>query len=216
MTPEKEEPTTQQVLGDMLAKRGYLLAYHRLIGESDPGLLTAYDDFYTRLTLDARALTMQEREIVWIALIAATRETYATHHFDRGEKAGLGPEAMADAAAIAGACEAFEAIAFTPRAFGRWVGEAAAMKRYLAVFDAARGQLPAAIAEIAAVVCHASERFEAGMRVHLPRAFAAGATRAQMAEALSYLLLHRGGPTMIDAAKIWDALAPELGIPGPF
>ena len=46
--------------------------------------------------------------------------------------------------------------------------------------------------------------------------FAAGASREQMAEGLSYVLLHRGGPTMIDAANCWEQAAPELGIPGPY
>ena len=214
-TPEKAQDG-KKLLEEMLAKRGYLLSYHRLLGESDPALLAAYDAMYTRLTLDERVLTQQEREVVWIALIGATREKYATFHLERGIKAGLSNGHICDAIAISGACEAFDALHFGHEAFANWVDEAQATKRYLALIDAARGQIPKAIAEVAAVVCHASRRNDAGMCVHLVRAFAFGASREQMAEGLSYILLHRGGPTMIDATKVWEQAAPALAIPGPF
>ena len=40
--PEKTQDG-KKLLDAMLAKRGYLLPYHRLLGESDPALLAAYD-----------------------------------------------------------------------------------------------------------------------------------------------------------------------------
>lgn len=205
-----------RLLEAMLAKRGYLLSYHRLLGASSPPMLKAYDELYTSMTLDQRDLTLAEREIVWIALIAATREHYAKFHLDRGRQAGLDEDAMADSAALAAACEAFDATNFACTQFGEWIPPQKAMQRYLRTFDAAKGKLPEHIAEVAAVVCHASRRNAAGMRVHLKRAFEKGATREQMAEGLSYVLLHRGGPIMIDAAGTWEKAAPELGIPGPY
>lgn len=206
----------EKLLDAMLAKRGYLLSYHRMLAASDPQLLANYDALYTRLTLDQRVLTPVERETVWVALIATTREKYAVFHFDRAVAAGMDNEAIGDAVAVAAACEAFDAMHFAQAHFTTWVPESAAMKRYLRMFEAARGQIPAAIAETSAVVCHASHRNADGMRVHLARAFGAGATREQMAEALAYVLLHRGGPTMIDAVNCWEKAAPELKIPGPY
>ncbi len=205
-----------KLLDEMMAKRGYLLSYHRLLGASSPAMLKAYDELYTRMTLDERDMTLAEREIVWIALIAATREKYARFHLDRGRKAGLDDDAIADSAALAAACDAFDATEFACDAFSEWIPKEAALKRYLATFDAARGKLPEAIAEVAAVVCFASRRNAAGMRVHLKRAFEKGARTEQLAEGLSYVLLHRGGPIMIDAAETWAKAAPELGIPGPY
>jgi hypothetical protein len=61
-----------KLLEAMLAKRGYLLSYHRMLGASDPQLLANYDALYTRLTLDQRVLTPVERETAWVALIATT------------------------------------------------------------------------------------------------------------------------------------------------
>ena len=82
---------------------------------------------------------------------------------------------------------------FAQGAFGKWLPDSRAMKRCFAMFETARGKLPPAIAEVAAVVCHASRRDPAGMRVRLARAFEFGATREQVAEGLSCVLLHRAG-----------------------
>ena len=206
----------EQLLDAMFAKRGYLLSYHRMLAASDPQLLANYDALYTRLTLDQRVLTPVERETVWVALIATTREKYAVFHFDRAVAAGMDNEAIGDAVAIAAACEAFDAMHFAQAHFTAWVAESAATQRYRRMFEAARGRLPPATAEIAAVVCHAAHRNASGMRVHLAGAFAGSATREQVAEALAYVLLHRGGPTMIDAVNCWKKSAPELKIPGPY
>lgn len=204
------------VLDAMFRKRGYLLSYHRMLGAADPKLLATYDALYTRLTLERRVLTPIEREIVWIALIAATREKYPSFHMDRAKKAGMSDEVIADSIALAAACEAFDALDFCRAHFAKWVPEERAARRYVRIFEVARGRIRPAIAEIAAVVCHASRRNAPGMGVHLARAFAAGARREQVAEGLSYVLLHRGGPTMIDAVNSWEKAAAEHGIPGPY
>src|SRR5580765_2150917 len=125
-----------KLLDAMLAKRGYLLSYHRMLGASDPQLLANYDALYTRLTLDQRVLTPVERETVWVALIATTREKYASFHFDRAVVAGMDNEAIGDAVAIAAACEAFEAMHFAQAHFTKWVPESAATQRYLRMFEA--------------------------------------------------------------------------------
>jgi alkylhydroperoxidase/carboxymuconolactone decarboxylase family protein YurZ len=212
----KKQDDGAKLLEEMFAKRGYLLPYHRMLAASDPQLLANYDALYTRLTLDQRVLTLAEREIVWVALIAATREKYASFHLDRAVQAGMDNEAISDSVAIASACEGFAALHFAQNAFTKWVPESRAMQRYAAIFEAARGDLPRAIAEVAAVVCFAAYRNPDGMRFHLARAFEKGARREQVAEGLSYVLLHRGGPTMIDAVGCWEKAAPELKIPGPY
>jgi alkylhydroperoxidase/carboxymuconolactone decarboxylase family protein YurZ len=204
------------ILEAMRRKRGYLLAYHRLLGASDPELLATYDAFYTRLTLAKRVLRPVEKETVWLALIAATRARRSVLHVRRAVEAGMSKDAIADAAAIAAACESFDALAFSAEAFGASLPEPKALERYLRVFDAARGRTRPALAEIAAVVAHAGRRSAAGMAVHLVRAFKLGATREQLAEGLSYALLHCGGPTMIDAVDCWVETAERRRIPAPF
>ena len=197
-------------------KRGYLLSYHRLLAELDPELLATYDAFYTRLTLVARVLSPVEKETVWIALIAATRARVGTIHLRRAAQAGMSKQAIADAVAIAAACESFDALAFAEDAFPEWADEPMLVRRYLRAFNAARGRVRPALAEIAAVVAHAGQRRAAGMRVHLVRAFRLGAKREQVAEALSFALLHCGGPTMLAAMDCWIRTAKEKRIPAPF
>ncbi len=205
---------------DLLAavrrKRGYLLSYHRLLYEIHPDLLGAYDAFYTRFTLADNVLSPVEKETVWLALIAATRARVGTIHLKRAAKAGMGKNAIADSLALAAACESLEAVEFSAGAFPAWTDEAALAKRYLRAFDAARGRVRPVLADIAAVVAHAGRRRAAGMRIHLARAFRRGAKRAQVAEALSFVLLHCGGPTMLDAMDVWLKMVKQNKIPSPY
>lgn len=216
MSDPSRTPDGAAILAAVEAKRGYLLPYHRMLGAWDPGLLAAYDGFYERLTLAPRVFTMAERELVWAALLVASREAHGQLHMRRAVKAGLSAAQLAAAVAVAGAVEAWVALAFAPTHWAEWVPEGEARARYAAVFDAACAGLDPAIAEISAVVCHAARRTHDGMRWHLPRAFAAGATQAQMAEGLSYLLLPCGGPTLIDAVDAWDQAAKAGACPGPY
>jgi len=204
------------VLLKVRRKRGYLLSYHRLLHAIAPELLAAYDEFYTQFTLTGRALTPLQKETVWIALIAATRARVGTIHLKRAVKAGMSKDAIADAVALAAACEAWDAHAFAQNAFPEWVSQQRLVKRYLRGFDAARGRTRPLVAEISAVVAHAGRRNAAGMRIHLVRAFKRGAKRAQVAEALSFVLLHCGGPTMVDAMACWLKLVRQRRIPAPY
>jgi alkylhydroperoxidase/carboxymuconolactone decarboxylase family protein YurZ len=206
-----------KVLEKVRRKRGYLLSYHRLLHAIAPELLAAYDEFYTQFTLTGRALTPVQKETVWIALIAATRaRPSGMIHLQRAAAAGMSRDAIADAAALAAACESFDALAFAENAFPAWLSEQRLAKRYLRAFDAARGRTRPLVAEIAALVAHAGQRRPAGMAIHLVRAFKRGAKRAQVAEGLSFVLLHCGGPTMLDAMACWLKLARERRVPAPY
>jgi alkylhydroperoxidase/carboxymuconolactone decarboxylase family protein YurZ len=198
-------------------KRGYVLGYHRLLNEISPALLEAYDALYTELTLTERVLTPVEKETVWIALIAATRAGPSGRiHLARARKAGMSRDAIADVLALAAACEAWEAFGFALSGFPGWTDRPRLVKRYLRAFDAARGRTRPVLADMAAVVAHAGRRCEGGMQIHLKRAFARGAKRRQVAEALSYVLLHCGGPTMIAALECWLKMVRERRIPAPY
>ena len=204
------------VLQKVRGKRGYLLPYHRLLHAIAPELLAAYDEFYTQFTLTGRALTPVQKETVWIALIAATRARVGTIHLARAVKAGMGRDAIADAVALAAACESLDAFAFAENAFPAWLSEQRITRRYLRAFEAARGRTRPLVAEIAALVAHAARRRPAGMAIHLVRAFKRGARRAQVAEGLSFVLLHCGGPTMVDAMECWLKVSKTGRIPAPY
>jgi alkylhydroperoxidase/carboxymuconolactone decarboxylase family protein YurZ len=204
------------ILAAVKAKRGYLLTYHRMLAADDPALLAAYDAFYERLTLRPRVFTPQERELVWAALQVAAREAHGHIHMRRAVAAGLDSPRLSDSLAIAGAVEAWPALRFGPTHWGEWIKSPDIEARYVRVFEAARGAIAPAHAEIIAAVCHAARRTHDGMQLHLARAFKAGAAVPQMAEALSYMLLPCGGPALIDAVAAWDDAAKAGACPPPY
>jgi len=218
MSRKKENAAIRprRVLAEVRRKRGYVLTYHRLMAELDPALLAAYDAFYTRMTLVGRVLSPAEKETVWLALIVATRARVGTLHFRRAAQAGMSRRAIADAVAIGAVCDGFDAAVFSDEAFGEWLPRGGAVERYLRAFEAARGRVRPALAEIAAAVAHAGRRSGAAMRIHLERAFRRGARREQLAEGLSFVLLHCGGPTMLAALDAWLKSARRRRIPAPY
>ena len=205
-----------EALAAVEKKRGYLLTYHRMLAHSDPALLSAYDGFYERLTLLPRHLTMRERELVWAGLLVAAREAHGALHMRRAIESGLTAAEIADAVALAAAAESFAGLEFASHHWAQWVPPALTEARYLSVTVQARGTVPAAIAELILLVCHAARRNQQGLRLHLLRAFAAGADIGQVAEGLSYLLLPCGGPTLIDAVATWSEVAADRLCPAPY
>lgn len=204
------------LLREVRRKRGYVLTYHRLMAQLDPALLAAYDAFYTRMTLAARVLSPAEKETVWLALIVATRARVGTLHFRRAVKAGLSKAAIADAVAIGAACESLDPVRFAGEAFASFLPKTGAIGGYLRAFEAARGRVRPVLAEIAAAVAQAGRRCGPGVQLHVKRAFERGARREQLAEAMTYVLLHCGGPAMLDALDNWIAAAKTGRVPGPF
>ena len=204
------------VLRQAEAKRGYLLPYHKMLGTHDPALLEAYDGFYKAFTLDRRSFTDKEREVVWAALLVAGREEYGDIHMRRGIEVGLSKSDLQDAVALAAVAEALPAAAFAARFWPEWIPQDDILNRYLRMAEAARGGIEPYLAEIALVVCYAARKSPQGMRVHLPRAFAAGASAAKIAEGVSYVILPCGGPTLVEACATWAKAAEDGICPGPY
>ena len=204
------------ILAEVERKRGYLLTYHKMIGSSDPQLLAAYDNFYENLTLTERTFSPQQKELVWAALQVAADEEHGHIHMRRAVKAGLSEGILADSIALAGAAESFRALRFASFHWGEWISGGAAEERYLNLTEAARGEVDPGLAEIILIVCHGARRSYEAMRIHLRRAFPAGATVPQLSEALSYMLLPCGGPTLIDAVEVWEQAAKAGECPAPY
>lgn len=214
--PENLPSEGRRVLEAVRRKRGYTLPYHRMLAVAAPELLERYDAFYEALTLAPRVLTPLQRETVWASILAAAREVHGFIHMERALAAGLDEEARSRAVAIAAVCEAHSVIAFAGGHWARWTGESALQRRYLSLFEAARGDTPADLAHLAAVAAMGARRDAAGQALHLAQAFDAGVAREQVCEALSYLLIPCGGNVLIDAVEAWSQAAGQAGIPGPY
>ena len=197
------------------ATRGYLLPYHKMLCAHDPDLMEAYDAYYRELTLIERSFSYFEREVVWLVLLAAAREAYGDIHMPRAEEAGLSAAQINDCMAIAGVAEAFPVMDFST-SWSRWVSVAEIEARYVRMIEAARGDVPPEITEIALITAHAARKSRNGMRFHLKRAFAMGAPAAKIAEGVSYVILPCGGPVLVDACNVWDEAAREGLCPPPW
>ena len=211
-----ETPDGAAILAEVEAKRGYTLPYHRLFAAHAPALLRDYDRFYQSLTLEPRVLAPRERETVWAGLLAAAREGHGFIHMRRAVAAGLASDDIARAVAIAAVTEGFAVLGFAGTHWSQWTLPDALRTRYLAAFDAVRGDLAPALAHLVAATCHAARRERHGTVLHLGLAFAAGATAAQATEALSYLLLPCGGNTLIEAVSFWEEAARDGVLPAPY
>ena len=206
----------KEILDKVLSKRGYLLTYHKMIGEWDPKLLDAYDNFYANLTLEERTLSLKNRELIWAALQVAADEEHGHIHMKRAKKIGLNSEILTNAIALAGAAESHRALWFGFTHWGEWIPDEYSKKCYLDICENARGDIEQKIAEIILIVCHAARRSYGPMRLHLSRSFKKGASQAELAEALSYMLLPCGGPTLIDAVQIWEEEGSKKNCPPPY
>lgn len=203
------------VLEQVRAKRGYLLPYHHLLAATEPELLAAYDAWYEALTLRPRALTPAAREIVWIALVAVTRQQVGALHLQRGREAGLDDGLIEDAIALAAATRTVEVLGFAASAWPDFTTPARCLARYGALVETARGGLPAKEAALAGAVCQAVNGAWTNFAHHLEQAFAATATVGEIAEALSFLIHHNGAPTLVAATAAWQDLARAGRVPGP-
>lgn len=208
--------TGRRILDAVIAKRGYSLPYHRMLAESAPELLQAYDAFYEQLTLAPRVLTPVQRETVWAALLAAAREVHGFIHMKRAEKAGMGKGDIARAVTLAAVAQGWETLAFSGENWSAWTMPDEVEQRYLAVFEAARGDLDPGLAHLVALVCHGACRRQSGTVLHLKHAFAHGVTVAQVCEGLSYMLIPCGGNTLIEAVSYWEEAAKEGLVPSPY
>lgn len=216
LTPRPLSPEGAAALATAERKRGYLLPYHRMFAASAPQLLVDYDAFYEQLTLKPRVLTPYQKETVWAALLAAAREAHGFIHMQRAVAAGLGEADMVRAVAIAATTEAFATMRFAGDHWSAWTMPQALEAAYLAMFESVCGDLDAMLAHLAALVCHAARREEAGTKLHLAHAFAAGASPAQVCEGLSYMLIPCGGNTLIEAVRYWEEAARDGAVPAPY
>src|SRR5688572_23555589 len=76
--------------------RGFVLPHHGAMAAALPELHVAYEAMYRALTLEQRHLAPLEKEVVWLAILAACEEPVGTHHLHRFREAG-GGDALARA-----------------------------------------------------------------------------------------------------------------------
>lgn len=204
------------ILEVLRAKRGYLLPYHRMLAAHAPDLLTRYDAFYEKLTLDQNLLSPRWKEFVWIAILAAAREGVGSLHLDRAKLAGLTQDEMETAVALSALSESFPAFRFGIEKWHGWLSPQALENGYLALVTAAAKDVEPALVELALLVCHGTRQDARAFALHLKRFTEAGGTPAQLSEALSYLFIPMGANLLIEIVEMWVHVAQAEGLPAPY
>jgi alkylhydroperoxidase/carboxymuconolactone decarboxylase family protein YurZ len=206
-----ESDTAKDVLKRVKEKRGYLLPYHEFFACMDPVLLEKYDEFYTEVTLKSKVLDNKTKELVWIGILACASEEAGTIHLKRGRKAGISDEEISNVIMITQVAKGFDVLLFVEEKWGSFLPGIKPMEVYGEFVNHLKkglGLQEKAI-ELIFIGIYAALEIRKGLEFHLLRAKERGIRDEEIAEAMSFIILPRGGNTMLEAAGILKDLVKE-------
>jgi alkylhydroperoxidase/carboxymuconolactone decarboxylase family protein YurZ len=208
----------RRALEHIRAARGFVLPHHGAMAAALPELHQAYEAMYRALTLEPRHLAPLEKEVVWLAILAACEEPVGTHHLHKFRQAG-GDDALAAAVFRLGAWAAGSA------RYGciaeHWQAQFPALPagcEYLQGCDALIEGTPLSppLARIALIGVHTACEEMWGLGVVLESAYALGVEEPRMAEAMSLAIWPRGVNRFVKATSAWlDLLRSGRVTPSP-
>ena len=197
--------TTDEQLAAVRARRGHVMAHHRVLAALMPDLLDNYEQLYGAIDFTRRTLSEIEKGFVWMVVVAAGRIPIGGHHVRDFVAAGGSPtqiEAAAMLGAIAIGSPTLDTIA---PGWGQIVPgldlERGYRRSLQAIAESAR--LTPELLEISMTAAHACCRSWNSVRRHIGSAYAAGAREHALAEALTVTILPTGTPTFVQACNIW-------------
>ncbi len=200
----------EDILAAVRAKRGYLLPHHGLMATAAPGLLEAYDQAYAQIALTPRHLSIHDREFIWLAVLATTDESLATHHIQKFRDAG-GTDAMIGAAFTAAAMAiGGQAFDFAAEHWGRQLAPFDARHAYL---EACQGGAPwrlTVLALLAAMVCRRRQRLLGWL---IEAGYAASIAEDAMAEAMTLAMFPGSVPYFVRACGVWRGMILDGQVP---
>jgi 4-carboxymuconolactone decarboxylase len=97
------DPRAQQYLDDMVARRGYVLDYHRMLAARDLPVLQAADDLVEAAYLSPRRLDRPTKELLFILSLTVLRAPKAqiVSHIRVALRLGVDPQTILEALEIA-------------------------------------------------------------------------------------------------------------------
>jgi len=202
-------------LDGVRAKRGYLLPHHGLLALTAPSVLAGYDAAYSAIALDDRVLSHHDREFVWLAVLAGTDESLATHHIAKFRAAGgtdaeIGQAFAACAWAIGG-----QAHDFAARDWARQTMPWDAKTAYIAGIARLDPRRLVHLAQCAVQTCRARWRL---LEWQIEAAYADAVPEAEIAEALTIAMFPGSIPHFVEACGVWQRLiaAGKVNASAPF
>lgn len=215
MTDLTSETEVQAILAAVKAKRGYLLPHHGLLALTAPRLARAYDEAYTALTLDKRALSEFEKEFVWLPILISTDEAIATHHIAKFKAAGGTVSHVELCLRLAAFARGARDYRFVAHHWGDLLPGFAHASAYGGALDALlrgsdvdRGLVEAAMAATHACLAQWDE-----LGLHIRGAYSAHFPETKLAEALSLVMFPGSVPHFVEAARVWRDLVKTGSVP---
>jgi hypothetical protein len=194
-------------------KRGYLLPHHGLFRLLSPDFAEAYEAAYGRLALQPVALGAEDKEFLWLVIVAVVGSPTARHHVRRYREAGGGIEGVEAALRLAGFAAARTRFDFAAEA---WAGQLPgwdAGPAEEAALQALAPEVPSARRAMAMLAACTARRDSLGVARYLRAGYAAGAAEAGMAEAMCLTVQPAGLPNVVHAAGIWRRLIAAGEVP---
>lgn len=193
------------ILTKVKEKRGYLLPYHALFLCVDPGLLEAYDRFYDRLTLRKNHLDRKTKELVWLGILMGVLEEAGTIHLKRAGEAGVTDADISDIVKLTQIARGFDVLPFIEKKWGQNLPGISPVQIYEDLVDAvtAKTTLPKNTVELIFIGIYSALRNKTALRLHLKRAKAFDLSDEEIAEAMSYIFIPRGGNALIEASEVF-------------
>jgi alkylhydroperoxidase/carboxymuconolactone decarboxylase family protein YurZ len=195
------------------ARRGYLLPHHGLFHLLSPDFAEAYEAAYGRLALQPVALAAEDKEFLWLVIVAVVGSPTARHHVRRFREAGgglAGVEAALRVAAFAIGRGRFD---FAAEA---WAGQLPGWDAAAAEATALRAlvpEVPRGRLALALLAACTARRDGIGIERQLREAYAAGCAELAMAEALCLTVQPAGLPNVVHAAGLWRRLIGTDAVP---
>jgi alkylhydroperoxidase/carboxymuconolactone decarboxylase family protein YurZ len=184
-------------------RRGYLLPHHGLLALAFPDLLAGYDAAYGAMALADRVLSHHDREFVWLAVLACTSESLATHHIAKfraagGDDAGIEAAFAACAGAIGAAAHEFAA--------ADWPAQLAPFDPKAAYLRGVRRLEPLRLVHLAHCAVHTCRGQWRALGWQLEGAYADRVAEDEIAEALTLAMFPGSVPRFVRACGVWRGL----------
>lgn len=193
------------------ARRGYLLPHHGLFVLLSPEFAASYEAAYGRLALQPVALPAEDKEFVWLVIVALVGSATARHHVRRFREAGGGTQGIEAALRLAGFAMGRDRFDFAAEAWARQLpgwDAAAAEDAALAALLRDTG-VPIRRAALGLLAAATAQGDTPGVGRALRRCYAAGVAERDMAEAMCLTVQPAGLPKVVRAADQWRRLIAE-------
>jgi alkylhydroperoxidase/carboxymuconolactone decarboxylase family protein YurZ len=217
---ETDNARLAEALAEARARRGYLLPHHGLFVLLSPDFAARYEEAYGRLALEPVSLPAEDKEFVWLVIVALVGSGTARHHVRRFREAGGGLQGIEAALRLTAFAIGRDRFDFAAEAWARhlpgWDADAAEDAAIEALLRDTG--LPLRRAALGLLAAATARRDAPGFARALRRCHAAGIAERDMAEAMCLTVQPAGLPNVVRAAGQWRRMiaAGEVPASEPF